>query len=175
MIIKRKSHRVPGLNTTSTADISFMLLIFFLVTTSMDVDKGLAHLLPPKRQTPSQETEIDRRNLMAFRLLSGDKLMLNGAEVSEKVVGKTLETFILGLGKRHLITIETASETSYEAYFKLQNEITRAYARARNKLAESLYNKRFNACTTAEKEQIAAQLPYRVAENYPTSAEGGAR
>ena len=41
MLIRRKQHETPGLNTTSTADISFMLLIFFLVTTSMDVDKGL--------------------------------------------------------------------------------------------------------------------------------------
>ena len=40
MIFRRNKHETPGLNTTSTADISFMLLIFFLVTTSMDVDKG---------------------------------------------------------------------------------------------------------------------------------------
>ncbi len=40
MLIRRKQHETPGLNTTSTADISFMLLIFSLVTTSMDVDRG---------------------------------------------------------------------------------------------------------------------------------------
>ena len=42
MLIRRKQHETPGLNTTSTADISFMLLIFFLVTTSMDVESPSA-------------------------------------------------------------------------------------------------------------------------------------
>ena len=48
MIFRRKRREVPGLNTTSTADISFMLLVFFLVTTSMDADKGMNRQLPPK-------------------------------------------------------------------------------------------------------------------------------
>ena len=43
----RKKRKVPGLNASSTADISFILLIFFLVTTSMDTDSGLARRLPP--------------------------------------------------------------------------------------------------------------------------------
>ena len=47
MIRIKRHRRVPRLNTTSTADISFMLLIFFLVTTSMDIDKGLLRQLPP--------------------------------------------------------------------------------------------------------------------------------
>ena len=53
MFAKRR-HQVPGLNTTSTADISFMLLIFFLVTTNMDVDKGLTRQLPPADKQEQQ-------------------------------------------------------------------------------------------------------------------------
>ena len=63
MLIKRRKHIVPELNTTSTADISFMLLTFFLVTTSMDVDRGLVRQLPPldndKEQT-IDATEVSR-------------------------------------------------------------------------------------------------------------------
>ena len=59
MLIRRKQHETPGLNTTSTADISFMLLIFFLVTTSMDVDKGLLRQLPsPEPQKKEQQQHI---------------------------------------------------------------------------------------------------------------------
>ena len=43
----RKKRKVPAMNATSSADIAFMLLIFFLITTSMDTDKGLARRLPP--------------------------------------------------------------------------------------------------------------------------------
>ena len=76
MLIRRKQHETPGLNTTSTADISFMLLIFFLVTTSMDVDKGLLHQLPsPEPQKKEQQySVVDKANLMALRLTAGDTL-----------------------------------------------------------------------------------------------------
>ena len=74
MLIRRKQHETPGLNTTSTADISFMLLIFFLVTTSMDVDKGLLRQLPlPEPQKKEQQQSVvDKANLMALRLTAGD-------------------------------------------------------------------------------------------------------
>lgn len=75
MLIRRKQRETPGLNTTSTADISFMLLIFFLVTTSMDVDKGLLRQLPsPDPQKKEQQTVVDKANLMALRLTAGDTL-----------------------------------------------------------------------------------------------------
>jgi len=58
MFLKNRQRRVPELNTTSTADISFMLLILFLVTTSMDIDKGLSRQLPPP--TPPEEQMNER-------------------------------------------------------------------------------------------------------------------
>ena len=66
MIFRRNRHETQGLNTTSTADISFMLLIFFLVTTSMDVDKGLLRQLPsPEPQKKErQESVVDKGTLM---------------------------------------------------------------------------------------------------------------
>ena len=52
---KKKDRKIPALNTTSTADISFMLLIFFLVTTSLDTDEGLTRYLPPMPQKNEQK------------------------------------------------------------------------------------------------------------------------
>ena len=73
MIKRNKRRLVPSLNTTSTADISFMLLIFFLVTTSMDLDKGLRRVLPPvDNQQQQQETNIDKDKLMACLLYTSD-------------------------------------------------------------------------------------------------------
>ena len=66
----KKKKKMPSLNTTSTADISFMLLIFFLVTTSMDTDMGLARRLP-KPPEPDQEDatmDIKSRNILYVRL-----------------------------------------------------------------------------------------------------------
>ena len=69
MLIRRNRHRVLSLNTASTADISFMLLIFFLVTTSMDTDKGLQRELPPaETKTEQQQTAVDKNLLLQLKI-----------------------------------------------------------------------------------------------------------
>ena len=79
MIKRNKRRLVPSLNTTSTADISFMLLIFFLVTTSMDLDKGLRRVLPPvDNQQQQQETNIDKDKLMAITITDADSEYVEG-------------------------------------------------------------------------------------------------
>ena len=59
MNFHHRRRSVPQLNTTSTADISFMLLIFFLVTTNMDVDKGITRQLPPQGQQQSEQSFVE--------------------------------------------------------------------------------------------------------------------
>ena len=80
MLIKRRKHSVPSLNTTSTADISFMLLTFFLVTSSMDVDKGLVRQLPPldKEEQTDEAKDVSKENTLAFSITAQNEVMLNG-------------------------------------------------------------------------------------------------
>jgi biopolymer transport protein ExbD len=63
---EKKKRKVPNLNASSMADISFLLLIFFLVTSSMDTDSGLSRRLPPPPQSEEQlqKMDVQRRNLM---------------------------------------------------------------------------------------------------------------
>ena len=68
-MFRRRKREVPGLNTTSTADISFMLLIFFLVTTNMDVDKGLIRQLPPDRKNDNQESFVSKGTILDLSLI----------------------------------------------------------------------------------------------------------
>ena len=75
MFRRRNKREVPQLNTTSTADISFMLLIFFLVTSSMDTDKGLtSQMPPPEDSTEQQDQEVKKRNVMELQLDAADVL-----------------------------------------------------------------------------------------------------
>lgn len=64
----KKKKKVPGLNTSSTADISFMLLIFFLVTTSMDTDKGLTRRLPPPVEDENATKQIHENEIFLVRV-----------------------------------------------------------------------------------------------------------
>jgi len=74
----KSKKKVPGLNSSSMADISFLLLIFFLVTSSMDTDTGLARRLPPPPQDEQnlQEMEVQRRNLMVVLVNSQNQTMV---------------------------------------------------------------------------------------------------
>ena len=65
----RKKRKVPGLNASSTADISFILLIFFLVTTSMDTDSGLARRLPPPPEDNQEDAELDVKERNVLKVL----------------------------------------------------------------------------------------------------------
>ena len=71
---KKKKKEVPGLDTTSTADISFMLLIFFLVTTSLDTDEGLTRYLPPMPQKNEQkQMDVNRNDIMNISIDDDDR------------------------------------------------------------------------------------------------------
>ena len=71
---------VPELNSSSTADISFILLIFFLTTTSMDTDRGLARRLPPPPEdnVEQDDTKVKERNVLQVRINAMDELMIVG-------------------------------------------------------------------------------------------------
>ena len=75
----RKKKKVPGLNSSSTADISFILLIFFLVTTSMDTDMGLARRLPqpPEKDQENAQIDVKERNVLNVRMNAAGYLMVN--------------------------------------------------------------------------------------------------
>ncbi len=87
---------MPSLNTTSTADISFMLLIFFLVTTSMDTDRGLGRTLPKPPEDEEQQNEIDvkERNLLNIRVNKDNYLMIGDDFVSLSDVKPRAKEFI---------------------------------------------------------------------------------
>ena len=73
----KKKREVPEINSSSTADIAFLLLIFFLITTSMDTDRGLARRLPPP---PEKDQKLDdakkkERNVLQVFLNMQDQLM----------------------------------------------------------------------------------------------------
>lgn len=75
----RKKRKTPGINGSSMADISFMLLIFFLITTSMETDKGLKRTLPPlaPKQQDNKPIEIRKRNIMRLLVNQDDVIVIS--------------------------------------------------------------------------------------------------
>ena len=161
MIKRNKRRLVPSLNTTSTADISFMLLIFFLVTTSMDLDKGLRRVLPPvDNQQQQQETNIDKDKLMAITITDADSAFVDGKPLEMKTLRKQVRDFVARVGKSHLITINAQPMSSYDAY-----------ADIRNGIALKKYSKPYSKLSAKERERVKNMCPQRISEQYNMVAE----
>ncbi len=131
MLFKRKKQEVPELNTVSTADISFMLLIFFLVTTSMNLDKGLRGRIPPKEKKEKQEqTEVNKTSFMSIELLPNNQITLEGKPIGLDSISSVASRFILKHAKKHVIYIHSHPESNYNSYFKLPNSRALEYQQA---------------------------------------------
>ena len=172
MIIRRRKRQVPGLNTASTADISFMLLIFFLVTTSMDVDKGVFRMLPspePKKES-SQETLVDKATLMTLHVTANNQLLLNEQPIEVSRLQTDIVKFVKRLGTKHLISIESDRNANYDLYFQMQNQIVLAYNQIRNEYSKKHYGKSFESLTSKEKDAVRKACPQRITESYANTA-----
>lgn len=176
MITFRKRHRTnPGLNTTSTSDISFMLLIFFLVTTSMDSDKGLGRQLPPL--SPDQKEvvqDVDRSKVLTIHLSKGGKITIGDKASSiDDSMRKDVRHFVMAKGRLHIIEVEVDRDADYDSYFHLQNQIVRAYTELRNAAAMKLYNRTYEDCSEEQRENIMKMYPQRIQEvtNYASSQQ----
>lgn len=174
MFVRRNKRQVPGLNTASTADISFMLLIFFLVTTSMDVDKGLFRLLPspePQKQLKT-ETIVDKNTLMALHVTADNRLLLNDKPIEVSRLKGEIIQFVNRLGNRHLISIESDREADYDLYFQMQNQIMMAYNEIRNQYSMKHFGKAFDALSSSQKESVRKNCQQRVTESYANASVG---
>lgn len=177
----RRQHSVPELNTTSTADISFMLLIFFLVTTNMDVDKGLTRQLPPPSRQEQQESVVAKGTMLTLQITPDNKLLADGKPMPINQLRRTTEDFVRRVGKRHLIKVDAAPQARYDLYFQMQNELVAAYRNLRNETAERIYHKPYEALSQQQRDRVKDECPQRIAEQYngsgsapaPMGQEGG--
>lgn len=197
----RKKKKMPGLNTTSTADISFMLLIFFLITTSMDTDKGLARRLP-KPPEPDQEDatmDIKARNILYVRINAAGQLWVedevNGPGYpdikelrprvkefvkNEQNLSKWPEKHVKNidlLGQcvvtdKHVISVQTDRGTPYDIYFQVQNELVAAYNELRNEISKQKFGRLYEALSQEQKAAIRQYYPQNISEAEPKKYGG---
>jgi biopolymer transport protein ExbD len=117
------------LNTTSTADISFMLLVFFLVTSSMDSDKGLRRQLPPPPQEEQQAVDILEEDIMTVALDAQGTLTIGPDTVNSQQLRQRIVEFAAVAPKRRVVALDIAAEATYDAYYHLQEDVVAAYRR----------------------------------------------
>ena len=188
-----KKRKMPGLNTSSTADISFMLLIFFLVTTSMDTDQGLGRTLPkpPEDDQLNNEIKIKERNILNIRINKDNYVMIGDDYASLDDVKERAKEFIKnpenkpnlpelkpkkikGFGgktmmvtENHVISVQTDRGTDYGVYFQVQDALVAAYNELRNELAKDKFNCTYEQASEKQRAAIRKAIPQKISEAEP--------
>ena len=174
MIRRKMKLEMPELNTTSTADISFMLLIFFLVVSSMDIDKGLTRQLPPlEKEHVVEETLINKEHLLRIEITEDNQLLIDGQSTPLSQLRNRSSSFILKVGKSHLISIDAHPSSSYDTYFQVQNELVSAYKDVRSVISKKRFGMAFAQLSNQQKITIRELIPQHIAETYHSSNTKG--
>lgn len=173
MFRRRPRRAVPQLNTTSTADISFMLLVFFLVTTSIAGSHGLLRRLAPKpTDEQKQEMTVSGKDALAIDITAGDTIKIADRQTEPDSAARRITAFLVGANPgRHTITLTTSPEATYEAYFAVQHAIADAYKAVRERRAREHYATSFARLTDQEQRDVMRYWPQRVIEKTSPSEE----
>ena len=188
------ARNVPEIPTASMADIAFMLLIFFLVATTMDVDSGLSRTLPPMPDSEQEDDQqIRERNIFTVRVDALDRLLVEGQleelfylrdrakefianpnndeNLPEKLV-EEVEYFGDYPISRQVISLQNARGTSYGMYIKVQNELTAAYNELRDEIAMQQFGRVFDRLDTDQQAAVRKIYPMRISEAEPRTVGG---
>lgn len=174
-----KRTNVPKVNAGSMADIAFLLLIFFLVTTSIETDAGLDRMLPRLEHDPIT-ADVYERNILRVLLNEKGELLVEGTVGELNELKQTAIRFLDngGIGKgllghcnyckgnndsessdnpsKAIISLSSNRMTEYGTYISVQNELVAAYNELRNREAQRLFNQDF---TVLEKKYANTNIP----------------
>lgn len=179
----KKNRATPEVNAGSMADIAFLLLIFFLVTTTIDTDKGIAIRLPPmpEEQLEDNNVKLKERNVLKILVNSSDQLLVDGKLITIKELKKTTKNFIdnpsqdetlAETPQKAVISLKNDRGTSYNTYIQVHNELKAAYNELREARAQAEYGKSLDKLTQEQGDEIRDYYRQVISEAEPEDAGG---
>ena len=180
--------KTPEINSSSTADIAFLLLCYFLMTTTMGDQTGLLRRLPPIPDSKqAQDQKVNRRNIVVVRINSADKLFAGTEAMDIAFLKDKMKEFLANPkndpnlpekeekefdGKKYMvskgvISLQNDRGTSYQAYIAVQNELVKAVNELRDEFSMQEYGKVFNRLSSDEQELVKKVVPQNISEAEP--------
>ena len=188
------ARKTPEVRADSQADIAFLLLIFFLVATTMNSDKGLSRVLPPlpPEDVKVEDIKVKERNVLLVFVNAAGQIMAGNESMDIRGLKDKAKEFIVNpLDDENLpekketeiempdgskwtynvsegvVSLQTTRDTSYEIYIQVQNELTRAFNEVRNEVSQSKFGKSFADLSEDEKSVITKAVPLKISEAEP--------
>ncbi|HCT94735.1 MAG: biopolymer transporter ExbD [Bacteroidetes bacterium GWE2_39_28] len=181
---------VKEINAGSMADIAFLLLIFFLMVTTMDIESGLQRRLPPMpdENQKQDDIQVNRRNILVVRLNDSDGLLAGGEMMNVTMLKDKAKEFLLnpandvslpekeekiieGFGpfqvSKGVISLQNTRGTSYKAYIEVQNELVKAVNEIRDDFAMVNFGKKYIALDEDRQRIVRDAIPQNISEAEP--------
>ena len=191
-----KAKRKAGeINSSSRADIAFLLLIFFLVTTTMDVDSGMKRTLPPiaDNEQQQQDVELKQRNVLMVNVSKEGRIMVGAEEYmpadlnrrgDHSRMSREVLDFLVGADRSEkkaadvepgiscdisqgVVSLKADNETKYNIYLQVQDELTHAFNVYRDMVSVQAYGKSFNDLNEIQAGNIRKAVPVKISEAEP--------
>jgi biopolymer transport protein ExbD len=189
----RNKKKLPGLNASSMSDISFLLLTFFLLVSSINTDMGIQRRLPPPSDPNVKPPDIHRRNTFVVLVNKDDKLLFNNELGDITALKDRAKEFLSNpdnlpnlpekqtrniplLGdvevSKGVISLQNDRGTSYEMYLMVQNELTAAVNELRDEMSKARFGRAYIDATQSQREAIDKAIPIAISEAEPKNIGG---
>jgi len=185
----------PEINAGSMADIAFLLLIFFLVTTTMDVDTGITRKLPPPVENNEEDIDVKDRNVLKILVNNQDRLLIDGKpgdisqlryevidfitphpenpeypEVTSKYIEQLKTEIVVSKG---IISLKNDRGTSYDMYIAVQNELAAAFNELKDRFSMDQYGMKYSVLIDKDKiDAVNDAVPVAISEAEPEDIGG---
>jgi len=191
----RNKRAIPEINAGSMADIAFLLLIFFLVTTTMDADKGINRKLPPwDPNQEEQENIIKEKNIFTVLINSNNQLLVEDDYMEISELREACKAFLVNNGdgsctycqnglrdpnssdnpSKAVVSLQNDRGTSYDMYIKVQNELVAAYEDLRNEYSMKKFGRPYLELTDEGlMDEVKTAFEQKISEAEPLDLGGG--
>lgn len=187
--------KTPGLNTGSMSDISFLLLTFFLLTSSINTDQGIQRKLPPPPKNKMEDTKVHKRDVLVVLVNMNDQIMVNSEFLpdvkmlkdktkefianpgNDETLSEKKKVYIQELGSEEsvskgVVSLQNDRGTSYEMYIAVQNQLTAAFNELRDEFSNARFGKNFNNLNNAQRKGVQKVIPINISEAEPVNYGG---
>jgi biopolymer transport protein ExbD len=189
------ARKVQEINAGSMADIAFLLLIFFLMTTTMDIDSGITRKLPPPVPPDVKPPEVKERNVYIVLINTYNQLFVerevmninklcdgvkefitnprNNKDLSERAT-EAVEIPTIGpmYPSKGVVSLQNDRNTSYASYIAVQNELVRAFNELRDEFSHQHWGIAFDDLDEERQKAVKKLFPQSISEATPRNVGG---
>lgn len=183
MLLKKRKRVEAEIPAASLADIAFLLLIFFLVTTTMDVDTGIGLVLPPKPDENVKPPPIKERNLLKILVNQQGLVLVNDMPSSVDDVKQKVLEFVDNVNRgaaenlsespeKAVVSLKTDRATPYSLYIAMLDQVRGAYNELWDALSMRQYGVKYLQLDNDRKAEIRKIYPQNISEAEPDPGTG---